>query len=313
MAIKRFQNKVAEGRYLLPSVALYTLGVWYLEGLVPQKLYVQIVCFSVATYLMVELNNNNALIRTYSRMVSSSFLLLSAMAAFLFPSLTVAIVQVCTVAFYTIIFRTYQDKLSPGLTFYAFFCLGIASVVFIQIVFFVPFLWLMMTFYLMAFSPKMLIASIIGIIAPYWFLAPAAALTDNLDKLVAHFFAIADFQPLFQYGEIKETQLIAFALTVLLALLGIVHFLRKSYMDKIRTRMLYYIFIAMDVILIAFIVLQPQHCDVLLTMLIINSSPLIAHFFTLTHTKTTNFLFMLFILALLLATAYNLWQTSPVL
>ena len=59
---KRIQNKIAESRYTLTFVALYALAVWYLAGIVEHQYYVQLACFTIGSYLMVELNNANALI-----------------------------------------------------------------------------------------------------------------------------------------------------------------------------------------------------------------------------------------------------------
>ena len=47
----------------------------------------------------------------------------------------------CFIAFYLIIWNCYQDKRSTGWTFYAFACIGLASMVFMQIGYFMPILW----------------------------------------------------------------------------------------------------------------------------------------------------------------------------
>ena len=67
--IKRIQNKVAESRFTLPAVAVYGGIIWLLCGLFPQQWWLQFTLFAVSTYLMVELNNSNVLIRIYSRSV----------------------------------------------------------------------------------------------------------------------------------------------------------------------------------------------------------------------------------------------------
>ncbi|MBR1462979.1 MAG: hypothetical protein IJ604_06315 [Prevotella sp.] len=307
MAVKRFQNKVAEGRYVLPIVAAYALGIWYLGGLVGQKLYVQLAFTVLSTYLMVELNNSNALIRVYSRMVSCSFLALTCITSFLFPSLRIALLTLCFITFYTIIFHTYQDKQSPGLTFYAFLCIGLASLAFVQVLFLVPFLWLIMAFYLMAFSHKMFWASIIGITTPYWFLLPFSLITDNIDLLAGHFVQIAQFEPLFQYQQLNGNHVISLLFIIMLYAIGSIHYMRRSYLDKIRTRMLHFTFIAVGALTLLFIILQPQHMEPLLAILIINTSPLIAHFIALTHTRVTNIVFCVLIISALILTAVNLW------
>jgi len=39
-------------------------------------------------------------------------------------------------------------------------------------------------------------------------------------------------------------------------------------------------------------------------------SPIVAHFFALTHTRLTNILFIVIIIMTLLFTGYNLWMSS---
>ena len=305
--MKRFQNKVAESRYALTLMAIYALGVWYLGGLVENQLYLQLAFLCVSAYLMIEINNSNALIRIYSRMVSCSFLALTSMATFLFPSLRESIVQLCFITSYTIIFHIYQDKDSPGQIFYAFLCLGIASVLFIQVLYFVPLLWLLIGFKMMAFSFRMFFASIVGLITPYWFLAPLSFFTGHFDSLVEHITSIASFQPLFQYQRFNDHHYITFAFVCLVAIIGMVHYLRNSHMDKIRTQMIYELLMWMNLLTVVFIILQPQHYEILLGMMIVNTSPFIGHFLALTHTRLTNVTFYLLIFLILFITAYNLW------
>ena len=95
---KRFQNRVAESRIMLPAVSIYGLGVWLLCGLIGQKWWIQFACFVLSASLMAVINNQNVLIRIYSRSVSAAFIILSCAACFLFPSINGSIVQLCLVA-----------------------------------------------------------------------------------------------------------------------------------------------------------------------------------------------------------------------
>ena len=307
---KRIQNKIAESRYTLTFVALYALAVWYLAGIVEHQYYVQLACFTIGSYLMVELNNANALIRIFSRMISSAFVVLVAMSTFLFPSLRAALVTLCFISFYTILFHTYQDRQAPGLTFYAFFTLGIASVMFPQVVFFVPFVWLMMAFWLMAFSWRMWFASLLGLLAPYWFIVPWYLYQGLGHRLTAHVESLITFHPLPTIGTVGGIPigiLLAFAVVFTVGFIGIVHFLRNASKDKIRTRMLYYIFISMHLLTTVFIILQPQHFEALFGFLIVNASALFAHFVALTNTRFTNISFFVITLLVMALTGYNLW------
>ena len=309
--LKRFQNRIAESRYALPFMLMFATLVWVAGGLTyDQQLWAPYACTLVAAYLMVELNNINALLRIYSRMVSCSFLALTSLAAFQFSSLQGSIAQLCFVVFYICLFHAYQEKRGAGWVFYAFFCLGMASTVFVQIVFLVPFLWLILGRYLMALSARTFWASILGIIAPYWFVVVYYLGTNRMDDFVAHFVELGHFSPLFDYSSVSEHQIITFLFVALLALIGTIHFLRRSFLDKIRTRMLFHIFIHVNVLIVVFIILQPQHFDVLLKLMMVNTSILIAHYIALTRTRTTNISFYFMIAAALFLTIYNLWIPS---
>lgn len=133
----------------------------------------------VSTYFMVELNNRNALLRTYSRMVSCSLLMLDLTVLHLFSTtITAGIVQLCFILHLLFLFRSYQDKRSMGTIFFAFAMLGIASLWFIQIVFFVPVVWFLMAARLYSMTWRSFLASIMGLLAPYWFMGGFCCIRD---------------------------------------------------------------------------------------------------------------------------------------
>ena len=90
---KRFQNRIAESRHTLPITAFYSICIWLLAGLVSQQWWIQFGCFVVSAWMMMMLNKENMLIRIYSRLVSSAYLVLTCAAVFLFASRSSAIMQ----------------------------------------------------------------------------------------------------------------------------------------------------------------------------------------------------------------------------
>ena len=302
------QNKIAESRFTLPITAAYAILVCFACRLISDRLWTQMILLIVSTYLVIELNNTNSLIRIYSRMVSSTFLVLVSAANILFTSIEGGIVQLCIIGCYTALFYAYQNKQASGHVFYAFLCIGIASTVFIQIIFFVPILWILLTVNILAFSNRTFWASVLGLIAPYWFVGGYYIYTDEIDKFIQHFTNIIQFQPLFDYSAVTEHQIVTFAYIVLMTVIGTIHYLRNSYADKIRTRMLYELFIVMSISSAGFIFLQPRHFDILMRILIVNTAPLIAHFIALTRTRLTNIAFYGIIGLSIGITAYNLWM-----
>ena len=310
MKNRRLQNRIAEAKYTLPVVAVYAFFVCLATGLTEHELWAPFALLACSTFLMVELNNNNILIRIYSRMVSCSFLVLMVMCPFLLFSKEGSFVQFCFIVFYLLFFRAYQDKTASAWGFYAFAALGIASLFFVQILYFVPLLWLLMALNLMAFSGRTFSASLLGLIAPYWFVGAYEFFRGNYTSLPEHLSQLAVFSPSFDYSQLDSHQITVFFFVAVLSITGGIHFLRNSHQDKIRTRMLYEIFMVVEVAAIVFLALQPSHYDILIRIMIINASILIGHFLALTNTKVTNIAFFVILICTLIITAFNLWMSS---
>lgn len=315
MYTKRTQNKIAGSRFALPLTGSIASGIWLIAMFLNpmpmmsnNSIWASSVFFALSTYFIILLNNYNALIRTYSRMVSCSFIIIGCMCAPLFTSYTPYIVQLCFITFYLILFSCYQDKRSPGKVFYAFSFIGIASCFFPQILYLVPFIWIMMTFNLMAFCSRIFWASLCGIALPYWFMLSYCIFTGRMELIQSHFVRLTEFEVPANLANISTHQAITFAFILILTITGIIHFLNNSYQDKIRTRMLYEIFITMSVLCNIFIVLQTQHYDMLIAIQAVNTSALIAHFIALTHTRVTNISFHIIVIISFLLTAYNIWM-----
>ena len=307
---KLIQNKVAGSRMTLPVIIVYTIGLWLLGGLVTRQLWLQFGCFAIAGYLMMVLNNQNALIRIYSRMVACAFLVLSCAACFLMPDIRGNIMQMFVVAAYLFLFQTYQDREAVGFTYYGFLMLGLASLACPHILYFTPMFWLLMGTNLLSLSWRTWFASLFGLLTPYWFASAWLVYQADFSPLISHFSPLIDFQFPIRHANLSTSILSVWGLLAICSTIGIVHYVRKSTYDSIRVRLLYSFFIWMDLFTIALMAFQPQHYDMLLRMMILNTSPLIAHFLTLTSTKITNVAFYVLTGLILIITAYNVWNTS---
>ena len=257
---------------------------------------------------MVELNNINALIRIYSRMVSCSFLAMSCMLCFLFPSTSGAIMAPLVIGSMVSLFVGYQDKQAAKPSYYAFLLLGLASLTFVHILFFVPLIWLLMAFLLQCFSWRTWVASILGLLTPYWFGCCWWAWQQDFTFLLNHFMALGDLARPLDFSLLTVPQIVSLAVVMLFAVIGIVHYLRKYHDDKIRIRLIYDVFIWTDLTAALFLVLQPQHYDCLMRMMVINTAPLIGHFLALTRTRWTNIAFYAIVAIVLITTGFNLWM-----
>ena len=294
----------------MPVITVYALGVWLLSGVLTNHWWWQLACFAITSYLMVELNNINALIRIFSRMVSSAFLVLTCCACFLFPALHEAVMLTCLTAFMVLLFLTYQNKNAAGITYYAFFLLGVASIAYVHLLFFLPLIWLLMITNTMSLSFRTWTASLLGLLTPYWFGIVWVIYRHDYSLMIDHFTALTVFEEPFNLYGIKDYQKATLALIILMAVIGSIHFIRRNYLDKIRIRMFYGFFMWMDLAALVFLLLQPQHFNAMMFIMILNTSPLIAHFIALTSTKLTNITFLVLTMATLLLTTYNLWISS---
>lgn len=305
--IKRTQNRIAESRWALPICAAYTLLICLISGLFSEGIWAQLALTAIATLLMVELNNRNSLIRIYSRMVSCSFLVMTMMTPHKIESIDGCIVSMCFVAFYLALCNAYQDKKATGYVLWAFAAIGVASIVWIQILLFIPVLWVLTATNILAMSLRTFVTSILGVIMPYWFLSAYYIYIGDIMPIVDHIATIANFEPLFIYKNCSINDFLPLCFIILLAITGSIHFLRTSYKDKIRTRMIYEMFITMSVATIVLILLQPQHANIATHLLIISTAPLIGHFLALTSTKITNIASLAIMVTALVITALNLW------
>ena len=303
---KRLQNKVAESRMALLITSIYATGIWAMGHIATH--WVQFALMFLGTYLMVELNNQNALMRTYSRMHSCSFLAMCCASLFIFNQLGPSVVMLSWITCYLFAFRSYQLHEQTGLIFAACVAIGIASVSFIQVLLLVPVLWLVLAARVMSLSWHTFWASILGIITPYWFVGGYYVYTNRMDALITHFTEIAHFGRICDLSIVSQQQIVTFLFVVILGLIGSIHFLLNSYKDKIRTRMFYELFMTFEGAAALFLVLQPQHYAFLMPILIVNVAPLIGHYITFTRTRLSNLSFMAIVAVTLALTAYNLWS-----
>lgn len=304
----------------LPVVALFGVVVWLLAGLLQKQLWPQLALFVATVYILVELTNQNALLRVRSRMVSSVFILLSCAGNILFSHITGNIVQLCFCIAFLFLFQTYQASHFVGHTFYAFAAIGLASIAFVQVLWYVPVLWVLMATQLQSLNIRTWLASLLGLILPYWFpllwlLLPfnlssewsvdLSPFSDHFAQLANTTFHLSSFS-----FQLPLSAVLVFALTFCLAVVGIAHFWQYSFEDKIRIRLIYGFFTAMTAVTVLFIAVLPQHFDVLMQLFILCSSPLIAHVMTFTSSRLSNILFFVALAFAVALTIFNLFESA---
>lgn len=306
--IQRTQTKIAQSRRALPVTAIYAVLICLCSGGLGQGRWALLILPALSTLLMAEFNKVHSLVRIYSQAVPCAFLIMAVMAETLHPSFTTRLVQLALVIFFLCFFGAYQNPKATGRIFYAFVALGIAGMGFVHIFFFLPVVWILLATNVMAFSARTFAASLLGVATPYWVATPYYIYMGDGGFLARHFSALAQLGPLFQPALIDGHALITVGFVFLLAVVGSLHFFAFSYLDKIRTRMIFEALISLDAYCFVLIIALPQYFEPLLGMAAATTAPLIGHYAALSGSKISNICFMAIIALALILTICNLWM-----
>lgn len=242
-------------------------------------------CAALAVYLMAELNNANVLLRVNSRMLSSMLAILLFLAVLSHRFQPGDVVMLLSLTSFFPLFATYQQT-NPLLTFISFLLVSGASLVFPKLLWLVPVYWIILG-YFRAFSFRCFLASILAVMVPYWFYGGIAVLADAFTGFLLHCQEVISFQ-LYDYTQLDVRNLILYAFVMILFLTGAIDFYLHQYMDKTRTRIIYKSLIVYGVAVAIGIGVQPQYIATLLPLLLLTTSIVFGHFFTLTHTRFTH-------------------------
>lgn len=309
---KRLQNRIAESRMALPWTALACAVVWVLVNVITYGSHpagwITLLFMALATIAMAVMNNIHALIRIYSRMVSCSFMVMMTMMPFLFHRYDIAFLQLSFIIFLLLLLLSYQLRKAPGIVFYAFVALSVGSLSFAPLLWLVPVVWLLMATNIMSLSIRTFFASILGLCLPYWFVVGWCFYAGHVSWVTTHFAHILPSFPANGYAHLGVSWLVSFATVSFLGLVGSIHFVRNNYLDKIRTRLIYEMFIVIEAVFFAAALFFPEWSDALLALIIVMVSPLLGHYVALTHTRWSNISCGLLLVAVILTLLFNLWK-----
>lgn len=291
----RLQNTVTVSTLTLPATLCIATTLWLIHsGGMPTAYLGGWLTVLLATYLLVELNNTHSLIRIRTRLTASVFIWGAGVCSFLHPFRPELLTVPALIGAYYLMFRTYQDPKATGPMFNMYLCLGIGTAVFPHLAVLLPLLFLLAAAFLRAASFATFRAALLGALTPYWLLAGYCFYTGDTAVLqsIGHRLVTWELPGTEEFAALGPLRIAAFALLFVQSVLAIGHFMRTSYNDKIRTRMLFYVITLVHLSLLVLLMAQPMHFDVWFALLLANASPLQAHLFALTHTRPTNLLFV---------------------
>lgn len=275
------------------------VAMWWLpERTFSVRCLLGLVLCLLTTYIVMETNARQHIIRIRTRMMACVWLVLAASLSFMHPLEEPVIAAALLCVAYNLLFRCYQRHRPQLDIFHAFLMLGVGS-------FFAPVMLLMAIpffIYTIAFlrslTRKAFWAGILGVIVPYWCYAVWCFITRDIESFVARLTDMARFE-MPSIEAVRSLPLVwqvSAAVVALLSIVSIVHYLRTNYDDKIRVRMILYIYVSQTLLLMAYLVLQPSHYQTTMALLIASASPLIAHYFALSKSILCTIFFLLSLL-----------------
>lgn len=316
MRNNRFQNTVSKSPLTLPLCMVLGTFVWFWNIYSHQTEYsgeftAVLLSVIVSTYIVMETANKFSLLRIRSNMVAAVWVIGVSLIPFLSHCASGWIAALAMAACHYVMFKTYQDNTEPVVpVFHTFLLLGIALLAIPQMLVFVPlFYWYLLVF-MRCMSWRCMWAGIVGLILPLCFVIGWSIviddytfLTDRWNSLLSTRLFVAEDYQMIDYAS-PHTMFLIFI--TLLSFIGIIHYLRNYYNDKIRTRMYLYIYVLQTVSCWLLIVSMPGRLDLLMPSFMLCASTMIAHFFALTGTWISNAFFCLTLLTAVVLTLINL-------
>lgn len=315
-----FQKKIASSQFTLPIVCIVATLMWLflpvnhssvlapeqhgLWAIIPQELldsswntYLSMGLAAFGVYLVAELTNTFVLLRISSRMLSSmAALFLGAILCLHTFSPGYVIMLFCVLSFFGL-FYTYQQPI-PILTFLSYLLISLGSLLFPQLLLIVPVYW-MLQIYLRSLSIRCWVASILGVLVPYWiFFGVALCYEGGLDLFVKTCMQILDIK-MPQYASIPQSDIFIYGFLVVFFLFGMVNFYMNSFLDKTRTRIIFKSIIIHGLLVALAIALQPHSFHTLLPLLVVDSAIVGGHFVALTYNRFSHIYCIVMLLILI--------------
>lgn len=311
MVRKRLQNKVAGSELTFPVCITAAVAMWWWpqQAVSALNLVGCLLCLLTA-FVVMETNTRQHIIRIRTRMMSCVWLILSASLSFMHPLGEPLVAASFLCISYMLLFRCY-GKHRPQLTvFHAFVMLGMGSFCTpVMLLMVIPYFFYI-GFYLRALTPKAFWAGILGIIVPYWCFGVWYFATGEVEVFKARLTELVHFE--LPTGEAIASMPLAWqvsaAVVALLSIISIRHYLSTNFDDKIRVRMILYIYVSQTLLLMALLLLQPARYQTTMALLISSAAPLIAHYFALSKGIVNT---IIFIISLLLMAGMATLNLSP--
>ena len=194
-------------------------------------------------------------------------------------------------------FKSYQSEKFIEQAFNIGLLLSLGSLFSGQMLFFIPMIWIGLAC-MQVLSAKSFFASLVGILIPYWLVFCWFLYQKNLVGFAEPFYHLIQIKPL-SVLDFNTSDWLRICFSGVITICGIVNFRMNSFKDKIKTRVYFYLLIALIVyvfLLLAFGILPMSEY---IGIYYFSVSLFAAHFFATVNTRMSTIFFYLFLITFL--------------
>lgn len=316
MVKNRLQNKVAGSELTFPVCITAAVAMWWWpQQAVSARDFVGLLLCLLTAFVLMETNTRQHIIRIRTRMMSCVWLILSASLSFMHPLGEPLVAASFLCISYMLLFRCY-GKRRPQLTvFHAFVMLGLGSFCAPAMLLMVVPYFLYIAIFLRSLTHKAFWAGILGVAVPYWCYGVWCFTLGDIEDFTTRMACMAshDLPSLEAITSLPLVSKVSAGVVALLGIVSILHYLNTNYDDKIRVRMILYIYMSQTLLLLALLALQPALYQTTMALLVASASPLIAHYVSLSKGIVNTIVFVVFLLLTAGMAALNLWPALDTL
>lgn len=309
MRVRRFQNHVAASNYTLPVVTAVTTALWFGNGILSSASVLTWAMSLLIALLWWQTNHKNALIRIRSRLIPALCLAFFCCNGFAYHSPRILFPSLCSSISFYFLAASYQQREGSRHLFHAFLFLSAGSLILPKTLWFAPLYFWYCAFWLQSLTLKSFVGGLLGCILPFWLVFGYALATGDFSFFIDFYEKTVSFEwPSFApMASLDAGVLAGLGWTACVTCLACIHCARNNFNEKIRTRMLLYIIITQLVATLFFLLLFPSDALSWTALLLTYGSVISGHYFSLTHQRYTNLLFIATLCILILTALRIIW------
>ena len=287
------------------AAILWLLAEFAADSLLQWQTLGGLAAIAFIAYSLIEVNAVHSFIRTGTSFHTSVFLIFFTSVPALYVQGITFLVPCLFMLQIGMLFGSFENPYASTPVFNSFLSLGLITLIQPYFLLLVPVVYLQLG-YLRSFSLRTFLAGIMGLSLPYWLLWGYAAYSGDYSYLILKLQGLVSFSHI-DFSHLGIEQCLTYVFFFLLSVISGFHTYDSSYKEKVHTRLMLHVVVIMEIFVNLMLIFQPQHFNVLMSVLVILCSITSGYMFSVKFTPFTR-VFIYFVLILwLVVLIFNLW------